>query len=155
VAEHEEGALLFPEAPAPEEHRGARRAFRHWRRTRPFWGGVLVTLGGGEILALYRAPLKDTTHMGLYGLGGYLIPVLLVVLGLSLIFDPAHRTFYSVLSLLSAIASWMTSNLGGFIIGMLLAMAGASLAFGWVESQQPEEKPVQQQESEPEGLPIA
>ncbi|WP_194895490.1 DUF6114 domain-containing protein [Catenulispora pinisilvae] len=156
MTEHEEGApLVFPEAPAPEERRGVRRAFRHWRRTRPFWGGLLVTLGGGEILALYRASLKDTMHMGLYGLGGYLVPVLLVILGLSLIFDPPHRTFYSVLSLLFAVASWMTSNLGGFIIGMLLAMTGASLAFGWAESQQPEEESAPVQEKEPEGLPTA
>ncbi|MBS2535089.1 hypothetical protein KGQ20_20185 [Catenulispora sp. NF23] len=155
MTEHEEGAPGVPEAQPAPERRGARRAFRHWRRTRPFWGGLLVTLGGGEMLALYRASLKDTMHMGLYGLGGYLVPVLLVILGLSLIFDPLHRTFYSVLSLLFSVASWMTSNLGGFIIGMLLAMAGASLAFGWAESQQPEEESASVQEKEPEGLPTA
>jgi hypothetical protein len=154
VTEHEEGALLFPEAPAPEEG-GARRPFRHWRRTRPFWGGLLVTLGGGEELALYRASMKATLHMGLYGIGGYLVPVLLVVLGLSLIFDPLHRTFYSVLSLLFAVASWMTSNLGGFLLGMLLAMTGASLAFGWTETQQPEEEAAADAEAEPQGLPIS
>jgi hypothetical protein len=115
-----------------------RRAFRHWRRTRPFWGGLLVLLGGAEMLSLYHAAMKVSIHMGLYGLAGYAVPVLLVVLGLSLIFDPAHRTFYSVLSLLFAVASWMTSNLGGFLIGMLLAMTGASLAFGWVQTQEPE-----------------
>ena len=153
MTEHEEGALLFPAAPAPEEHGGARRAFRHWRRTRPFWGGLLVAMGGGEMLALYHAAMKVTIHMGLYGLAGYAVPVLLVVLGLCLIFDPTHRLFYSVLSLLFAVASWMTSNLGGFIIGMLLAMAGASLAFGWVEAQQPEEEPVRQTENAPQGLP--
>jgi hypothetical protein len=160
VTEHEEGAPLdFPEAPAPEDRRGARRAFRHWRRTRPFWGGLLVTLGGGEELALYRASMKATLHMGLYGIGGYLVPVLLVILGLSLIFDPMHRTFYSVLSLLFAVASWMTSNLGGFMLGMLLAMVGASLAFGWTERQTPEEEtpvlPAKEPEPEPQGLPIS
>lgn len=132
MTEHEEGApLLLPEAPAPEEDGGARRAFRHWRRTRPFWGGLLVALGGGEMLSLYHTAMKVSIHMGLYGMAGYAVPVLLVVLGLSLIFDPMHRTFYSVLSLLFAIASWMTSNLGGFLIGMLLGVLGGSLAFGW------------------------
>lgn len=138
MTEHEEGApLAFPEAPALEDG-GARRAFRHWRRTRPFWGGLLVTLGGGEMLALYHTAMKVSIHMGLYGLAGYAVPVLLVVLGLSLIFDPMHRVFYSVLSLLFAVASWMTSNLGGFLIGMLLAMTGASLAFGWAETEEQE-----------------
>jgi len=148
VTEHEEGApLLFPEPPALEDSGGARRAFRHWRRTRPFWGGLLVTLGGGEMLLLYRASMKVSLHMGLYGIAGYAVPVMLVVLGLLLIFDPPHRLFYSVLSLLFAVASWMTSNLGGFLLGMLLAMTGASLAFGWAETQQAEA------ESEPVGRP--
>jgi hypothetical protein len=152
MTEHEEGApLSFPEAPAPEEDGGARRAFRHWRRTRPFWGGLLVTLGGGEMLALYRAALKVSLHMGLYGLAGYAVPVMLVVLGLCLIFDPQHRLFYSVLSLLFAVASWMTSNLGGFLLGMLLAMTGASLAFGWTETEL-EEVPAPQPEKQAEGL---
>ena len=156
MTEHEEGApLLFPEAPAPEENAGARRAFRHWRRTRPFWGGVLVTLGGGEMLALYRASMKVTLHMGLYGIAGYAVPVMLVVLGLMLIFDPMHRLFYSVLSLLFSVASWMTSNLGGFIIGMLLAMTGASLAFGWVQARPAEAEAVPQMEGTPQGQPIS
>jgi len=154
VTEHDEGAPLFPEPPALEEQ-GARRAFRHWRRTRPFWGGLLVTLGGGEILLTYRASMKVTLHLGLYGISGYAVPVLLVVLGLLLIFDPQHRLFYSVLSLLFAIASWMTSNLGGFLFGMILAMTGASLAFGWTESQQPEEEPAPEPAGAPEGLPTS
>ncbi|MEY9926485.1 hypothetical protein ABH926_001107 [Catenulispora sp. GP43] len=156
MTEHEEGApLLFPEAPAPEEGGGARRAFRHWRRTRPFWGGLLVALGGGEMLSLYHTAMKVSIHMGLYGMAGYAVPVLLVVLGLSLIFDPMHRTFYSVLSLLFAVASWMTSNLGGFLIGMLLSMTGASLAFGWTETPQADPEPARRSENETEGLPIS
>jgi hypothetical protein len=143
VTEHEEGApRLFPEAPAPEQSAGARRAFRHWRRTRPFWGGLLVTLGGCEMLALYRASMKVSMHLGLYGIAGYAVPVMLVVLGWFLILDPQHRLFYSVLSLLFAVASWMTSNLGGFLLGMLLAMAGASLAFGWAETEQTRDETV-------------
>lgn len=139
MAEHEEGA--FPAPPDyPAGTAGARRGFRHWRRTRPFWGGLLVLLGGGEMLALFYVPWKVVLHMGLYGISGYLIPALLCILGLFLIFDPQHRTFYSILSLLFSVASWMTSNLGGFMIGMILAMTGASLAYGWTETPQTEEE---------------
>ena len=156
MTEHEEGAPhLFPEPPAPEEGGGARRAFRHWRRTRPFWGGLLVTLGGGEMLLLYRAAIKVALHMGLYGIAGYAVPIMLVVLGLLLIFDPQHRLFYSVLSLLFSVASWMTSNLGGFLLGMLLAMTGASLAFGWAEARQVEAESVPEPEDAPQGQPIS
>jgi hypothetical protein len=88
-------------------------------------------LGGGEILFTYHAPLKLVLHFGLYGLAGFLLPALLVVLGLLLLFDPAHRTFYSILSVLGALGTWLTSNLGGFLLGMLLALVGGALAFGW------------------------
>lgn len=117
-------------APLPRFSR-YRRRWRTWRRTRPFWGGVLVVLGGGEILFSYKAPLPVVMHFGLYGLAGILVPAMLVLLGASILFDPAHRTFYSVLTVLAALGSWLTSNLGGFVIGMVLGVIGGSLAFGW------------------------
>ena len=121
-----------PEAPArPGLVRRARLAFRSWRRGRPFWGGVFVLLGAAEILYTYSAPLGVVLHFGLYGLAGYLVPGMLGLLGFLIIFDPVHRTFYSVLAVLAALGTWLTSNLGGFIIGMLLGMLGGSMAFGW------------------------
>lgn len=108
-----------------------RLGFRAWRHSRPFWGGLLVVLGAGEILLTYRAPFGIVLHFGLYGLAGYLVPAMLGVLGLLILFDPAHRTFYSVLAVLAALGTWLTSNLGGFILGMLLGLVGGSLAFGW------------------------
>jgi hypothetical protein len=86
------------------------------------------------MLALFYVPWKVVLHMGLYGISGYLVPILLCILGLSLLFDPQHRTFYSILSLLFSVASWMTSNLGGFMVGMILAMVGACLAYGWSDA---------------------
>ncbi|MFD0632597.1 DUF6114 domain-containing protein [Catenulispora yoronensis] len=108
-------------------------------------------LGGGEMLSLFYVPWKVVLHMGLYGISGYLVPILLIILGLSLIFDPAHRTFYSILSLLFSVASWMTSNLGGFMIGMILAMVGASLAFGWSELPEAEQPAAWRYEGEGRG----
>jgi hypothetical protein len=153
VAEHETGAPSPAEAPAPEQPRGARQAFRHWRHTRPFWGGVLVTAGGAEMLALFYVPWKVVLHMGLYGISGYLVPILLCVLGPSLLFDPQHRTFYSILALLFSVASWMTSNLGGFMVGMLIAMTGACLAYGW--SDAPEGSGEEGEEAGSERVPIS
>lgn len=145
------GAVEVAPAPTPAlTSRGARQTFRHWRRTRPFWGGVLVTAGGAEMLALFYVPWKVVLHMGLYGISGYLVPILLVILGWSLLFDPEHRTFYSILALLFSVASWMTSNLGGFMIGMITAMVGACLAYGW--SDAPEES---EEESSSEQVPVA
>lgn len=117
-----------------------RLAFRGWRQTRPFWGGLLVLLGGGEILLTYRASFGIVLHFGLYGLAGYLVPAMLVLLGAMIIFDPAHRTFYSVLAVLAALGTWLTSNLGGFFLGMLLGLVGGSMAFGWQYGERPARK---------------
>lgn len=123
--------------PPPGRVHRARLAFRGWRRGRPFWGGLLVALGAAEILITYQAPFGILVHFGLYGLAGYLVPIMLALLGVLIIFDPAHRTFYSVLSVLAALGTWLTSNLGGFFIGMLLGLVGGSLAFGWQYGERP------------------
>jgi len=125
-------------APPPSRLHRAGLAFRYWRRSRPFWGGLIVVLGAAEILITYQAPFGILVHFGLYGLAGYLVPIVLGLLGLLIVFDPAHRTFYSILSVLAALGTWLTSNLGGFFIGMLLGLVGGSLAFGWQYGERPE-----------------
>jgi Family of unknown function (DUF6114) len=107
------------------------RGWRHWRRSRPFWGGLLITLGGAEILTSERAPLRVVLHFGVGGLAGLLVPVIMVICGLLLLFNPQQRLFYSILAVLMSLASWATSNLGGFLVGMILGLVGGSLAFAW------------------------
>jgi hypothetical protein len=111
--------------------RDARRAFRLWRRTRPFWGGLLVSAGACEILSSEQGPLDVVIHIGTQGLAGYLIPVMLLLCGVLLWFSPAQRTFYSLLAMMLALGSWITSNLGGFFLGMILGLVGGALAFAW------------------------
>ena len=50
-----------------------RLAFREWRHSRPFLGGLLVILGGVVILLSEEAPLPLVIHIGLQGLAGYLV----------------------------------------------------------------------------------
>jgi hypothetical protein len=107
------------------------RSWRRWRHSRPFWGGLFVLLGGSAILLSERAPLPLIVHIGIQGLAGYLVPAVLVLCGLLLWFNPGQRVFYSLLSVLLALSSWITSNLGGFFVGMLLGVLGGSLAFAW------------------------
>jgi uncharacterized protein DUF6114 len=109
----------------------ARQIFRLWRRTRPFWGGLLVITGAGEILSSEQGPFQIVIHIGIQGLAGYLIPVMMLLCGTLLWFNPAQRTFYSLLSIVLALGSWITSNLGGFFIGMMLGIVGGTLAFAW------------------------
>lgn len=111
--------------------------FKRWRSGRPFWGGLLLTLAGGEILLTMKASLKVVVHIGMQGVAGYLLPSVMMLLGLLILFNPAQRLFYSILGMLLTLGTWVTSNLGGFIIGLLLGMTGSVLAFGWLPDQEP------------------
>ncbi|MFJ5530621.1 DUF6114 domain-containing protein [Streptomyces sp. NPDC093261] len=115
----------------------ARSAFRRWQGNRPFWGGLLLALGGAEILLTEKAPLKVITHIGMQGLAGYLLPTVMLLCGLLLLFHSAQRLFYSIVGILASLGTWLTSNLGGFLIGLLLGATGSCLAFGWLPDQQP------------------
>ncbi|MEW2318964.1 DUF6114 domain-containing protein [Streptomyces bauhiniae] len=116
--------------------RKTRAAFRDWRGRRPFWGGLLLALGGAEILLTEKASLKVVMHIGMQGLAGYLLPALMLLLGLLVLFNPAQRLFYSIVGVLVSLGSWLTSNLGGFFIGLLLGVVGSCLAFGWLPDQE-------------------
>jgi hypothetical protein len=125
------GARGAADEPVNEVDQDAFGAFYRWRHSRPFWGGLLVLIGGAEILLSERAPLPVVIHVGIQGLAGYLVPAVLLLCGLLLWFTPEQRTFYSILAVLLALGSWITSNLGGFFVGMALGLVGGSLAFAW------------------------
>jgi hypothetical protein len=109
-------------------------AWYRWRHSRPFWGGLFVLLGAGEMLLSERAPLPVVIHVGIQGLAGYLVPGILLLCGLLMWFTPEQRTFYSILAVLLSLGSWITSNLGGFFVGMALGLVGGSLSFAWSRS---------------------
>ncbi len=115
----------------------ARRAFRDWRRSRPFWGGLLLLLAGLELVAipllsvLAHGSVKVVIYIGIGGVFGVLIGGLLVACGLLIWFHPVQRVFYAIAGVLLAVASFVATNLGGFFVGMLLGVTGASLSFGW------------------------
>ncbi|MFE9959081.1 DUF6114 domain-containing protein [Micromonospora sp. NPDC005299] len=121
---------------APAVRRSGGR-WRRWRRGRPFTAGVLVALGGAEMLVTLRAPLGVLLHVGPQGLAAYLVPVVLVLCGVLLIATPQQRVFYALVTLVLGLVSWLTSNLGGFLVGMLLALVGGALAFAWTPAKQP------------------
>jgi hypothetical protein len=135
-----------PPEPAPPElkspatrrsGRSLRAAWRAWRRSRPFWGGLLLVLGGLELLALpltgvfVRGAIKLVIYIGIGGVFGVLIGVLLIAAGIVVWVNPTHRVFYGIAGIVLGIVSFPASNLGGFLIGMLLAIIGGALAFAW------------------------
>jgi hypothetical protein len=105
--------------------------FRHWRRTRPFWGGLVMLLGGAEILLTVWAPLPVVLHVGFQGSLGYLVPIIIMCGAVLVVFTPAQRIFLACVTALLGLASWLTSNLGGFILGMVLTLIGSVMAYAW------------------------
>ena len=114
-----------------------RHNWRRWRRSRPFWGGLLLVLGGIELLALpltgilSKGQIKLTVYIGIGGIFGVLIGILLITAGIAIWVSPAHRVFYGIAGVVLGIASFPASNLGGFFLCMLLSIIGGSIAFAW------------------------
>ncbi|MFI6575535.1 DUF6114 domain-containing protein [Nocardiopsis sp. NPDC050513] len=116
--------------------RAAARGFRHWRWTRPFWGGLVLVLAGAEVLAVPTArslvlPPDLLVVAGLAGSSHYLIGALLVVNGLMSWAQPAHHSFHGIVGVLLALAAFAASNFGGFVLGTLVGVTGGSLVFAW------------------------
>ncbi|KJY25382.1 DUF6114 domain-containing protein, partial [Streptomyces katrae] len=108
-----------------------RARLRAWRRQRPFWGGLLLVLGGAELLLVPLSPVAVLVSLGLGGIAALGIGAALIVAGLFLWFLPQARAYVSVHALLLSVLSFVVTNLGGFLVGALLGIAGGALAFGW------------------------
>jgi Family of unknown function (DUF6114) len=134
---HEAGSDPALPVPAARHRRPRLGQWRSWRRSRPFWGGLLLVLSGLELFALplsgvlVHGAVRLVIYIGIGGVFGVLIGVLLIVAGLVTWFNPAHKTFYSIAGIVLGIVSFPASNLGGLFLGMLLAIIGGALAFAW------------------------
>ncbi|WP_329397054.1 DUF6114 domain-containing protein [Streptomyces melanogenes] len=118
----------------------ARRAARRWRRTRPFWAGLLLMLGGAELLLVPLSPLTILVSLGLGGIAAIGIGLALIVAGLFLWFLPHTRHYVSINALLLSVLSFVATNLGGFLIGMGLGIAGSAMGFAWTPAREPDSR---------------
>ena len=82
------GGRLDRRLPWPERAGCVRR----WRRTRPFWGGLLLMLGGAELLLVPLSPLTVLVSLGLGGLAALGIGLALMVGGALPVAAAAHAT---------------------------------------------------------------
>ena len=133
----ETGPGPVPAVPAARRRHPRLDRWRAWRRSRPFWGGLLLILAGLELFAiplsgvLLHGAVKLAIYIGIGGVFGVLIGALLVVAGLMTWFNATNKTFYSIAGIVLGIVSFPASNLGGLFLGMLLALIGGSVAFAW------------------------
>ncbi|SCF33665.1 DUF6114 domain-containing protein [Micromonospora mirobrigensis] len=117
---------------------GAWGRFRRWRRSRPFWGGLLTVLAGVELFVSGKLTLAGLSlAVGPTGFLSWIIPVGLVTCGLLIWFSPSQRLFYAIIAAVTAVYSLKGLNLGGFFLGMLLGMVGSALAFAWTPTARP------------------
>ncbi|MER5864203.1 DUF6114 domain-containing protein [Kitasatospora sp. NPDC002040] len=113
----------------------ARVMFRTWRRTRPFWGGLLAMVSGVPILYFPYAKLNlnglsfamSTTA----GAGSLVIGLLMIALGLTAWFQPVIRIFAGVATTILALISIPVANLGGFVMGAVLGLVAGGLLVSW------------------------
>lgn len=81
---------------------------------------------------LASEPASLPVDSGIRGLAAYLTPTFMLFCGVLLWLTSIGRTYHSLLAILLAIDSWVTSNLGGFYIGILISLVGGALAFAWM-----------------------
>ena len=128
----------------PEPENGfskARLAFRNWRRSRPFWGGLLVLIAGGPILYFPYANLtlgSLSLHLSTTaGAQSLVIGALLIALGISVWFQPHIRVFAGIAALILTLISIPMSNLAGFGLALLPGLIGGALVCSWAPLKQP------------------
>ncbi|HKE66658.1 MAG TPA: DUF6114 domain-containing protein, partial [Micromonosporaceae bacterium] len=123
------------DAAAPQDGRftRGRRAFRRWRKARPFWGGLFLILSGLELLYSGNLSLGNIEiHLGLIGFYSYIIPLVVILCGALTWTLPSQRLFYGIVGNAAVVYSIVSVNLGGFLIGLLLGIVGGALSIAWV-----------------------
>lgn len=106
-------------------------AFRTWRRSRPFWGGVTAILAGLELYGLTAAPFSLMVIQGVAGISALVICVLLILLAVVTWLQPHLRTATGLSIVVLSLASILLTNLGGFLLGMLLGLHGGASIAAW------------------------
>lgn len=116
-----------------------RRSFWDWRGRRPFWGGLLCILAGVPVMYIpYQTVSLGDLQFRMAttaGAGSLIIGVLLIVLGLTMWYQPQSRVFAGVAAILLALVSLVVSNFGAFLVGFLLALIGGGLGVSWAPGQ--------------------
>ena len=113
----------------------ARSWFRAFRRTRPFWGGLWLGLGGAVVVHFARSPLAFAIGGGWNSTAGYILGGGMVMFALVAWFAPHYSGLVGVVVVLLALAAFIGANLGGFMIGTVLGIVGGSMVWGWGEKR--------------------
>lgn len=111
----------------------ARRWFRAFRRTRPFWGGLWCALGGVWIMRMMSFPILLAARGGFDYSAGYILGGGLLLFGLVAWFSPHYAQLVGLLAVIVSLAAFVAANLGGLVIGTVLGIVGGAMVWGWGE----------------------
>ncbi|MFH0522299.1 DUF6114 domain-containing protein [Streptomyces sp. M41] len=114
-----------------------RSGWRWWRQGRPFAAGLLLGLGGLELICVSWVGLGFLRFTGTAGAASWALGALFVVAGVTTWRNPALRYFSGVLAAVLSLVSLIAANLGGLLLGFLLTAVGSALALAWVPQQVP------------------
>ncbi|RJS45514.1 DUF6114 domain-containing protein [Nocardioides cavernaquae] len=106
---------------------------RAYRRTRPFWGGLWLMLGGLVVIKLNSYPLGVAMAGSFNRSAGYILGGAMVMFGLVAWVSPIYARLVGLFGVLAAMAAFVGSNLGGFLVGTVLGIIGGSMIWGWGE----------------------
>ena len=110
---------------------GYRARFQTWKRARPFWGGLLLTLSG---LVIGIIPLDLAIAFALipteFAFVGLIFAIFVVLCGVFALVKPELADFFGAAGMLISIIS-IFGALGGFVVGTLLGILGGSLCIAW------------------------
>ena len=110
------------------------RGFTRFRRTRPFWGSLILLWSSWLIGSSMLSKSLDFTIFAAFGeqtLPPVLISFSMAAAALIAMFIPSQRTFPGIVSVALAIAALPLANLGGLIIGTVAGVTGGALIVAW------------------------
>lgn len=111
------------------------QVFSAFRRTRPFWGGLWMLLGGYVVIRLNASPLGMAIGGGWNSSAGYILGGGMMLFALVAWCAPHYSALSGLVGVALALAAFIAANLGGLLIGSVLGIVGGAMTWGWGEKK--------------------
>lgn len=103
-----------------------------WRLSRPFWGGLILLIGGYLVMnPMLGASFQLIVHLGIGGASPIILGGGMMVAAVIAVLMPSQRYFTAIMAMFFSVLSLPFANLGGWVIGMVLGIVGSGMVFAW------------------------
>ncbi|HSV38951.1 MAG TPA: DUF6114 domain-containing protein [Nocardioidaceae bacterium] len=107
------------------------QGFAYFRKSRPFWGCIILALGGWFVLKPAVGSFAVMSSLGSGGAAVYILGGGMMAAAVVSFVTPAQRHFPALMAAIFSVASLPMANLGGWLIGMTLGIVGSGMVFAW------------------------